>query len=311
MSREVRRIAVDFDWPLRKVWQGYQMPAELGSLPCPDCENGCSPRAHHWYQLWYGYIPFKPEDNGSTPFTPETPEVRAFAERNVGNAPDFYGAGEWAIQREAQRLADHFNNGWLHHLNADDVAALVEAGRLHDLTHTWVKGDGWQPKNPPYVPTPDEVNRWSLQGFGHDSINQWVCVRARCAKEGVPYECQTCGGSAASWRSDEHKTAHEAWESTEPPEGEGWQVWETVSEGSPVTPVFATRDELVTHLCTDGQRVTLREGAMSRQEAEAFVGSGWAPSFIASPQTGVLEGALVAGAEETLTEIAELPEVQG
>ena len=29
-------------------------------------------------------------------------------------------------------------------------------------------------------------------------------------------------------------------ERREPPIGDGWQVWETVSEGSPVTPVFAT-----------------------------------------------------------------------
>jgi hypothetical protein len=30
----------------------------------------------------------------------------------------------------------------------------------------------------------------------------------------------------------------------EPPEGEGYQLWETTSEGSPVSPVFKTLDEL-------------------------------------------------------------------
>ena len=30
----------------------------------------------------------------------------------------------------------------------------------------------------------------------------------------------------------------------EPPEGEGYQLWETTSEGSPVSPVFATLEEL-------------------------------------------------------------------
>ena len=29
-----------------------------------------------------------------------------------------------------------------------------------------------------------------------------------------------------------------------PPQGEGYQLWETTSEGSPVSPVFATLDEL-------------------------------------------------------------------
>jgi hypothetical protein len=40
----------------------------------------------------------------------------------------------------------------------------------------------------------------------------------------------------------------EAWQSTDPPAGEGWQLWETVSEGSPVTPVFPTADGLISHL---------------------------------------------------------------
>lgn len=29
-----------------------------------------------------------------------------------------------------------------------------------------------------------------------------------------------------------------------PPEGDGYQLWETTSEGSPITPVFKTLDEL-------------------------------------------------------------------
>lgn len=36
----------------------------------------------------------------------------------------------------------------------------------------------------------------------------------------------------------------ENWEGTDPPEGEGFQLWETTSEGSPASPVFATPDEL-------------------------------------------------------------------
>jgi hypothetical protein len=30
----------------------------------------------------------------------------------------------------------------------------------------------------------------------------------------------------------------------DPPEGEGWQLWETTTEGSPVSPVFKTPEEL-------------------------------------------------------------------
>jgi len=38
----------------------------------------------------------------------------------------------------------------------------------------------------------------------------------------------------------------------DPPSGEGWQVWEKVSEGSPVTPVFPTAEALAKYLSTVG-----------------------------------------------------------
>lgn len=42
---------------------------------------------------------------------------------------------------------------------------------------------------------------------------------------------------------DLHKHFHIT-PSIEPPTGEGYQLWETTSEGSPASPVFATLDEL-------------------------------------------------------------------
>ena len=72
-----------------------------------------------------------------------------------------------------------------------------------------------------------------------------------------------------------------------------WQVWETVSEGTPVTPPFATQAELVDYLVEHGdfwQQKRWAEGdtfmqpgppGYSRKAAEAFVmGSGWVPSMI-------------------------------
>lgn len=38
--------------------------------------------------------------------------------------------------------------------------------------------------------------------------------------------------------------AYKAWEDFEPPEGEGFQLWETTSEGSPSSPVFKTLEAL-------------------------------------------------------------------
>lgn len=40
------------------------------------------------------------------------------------------------------------------------------------------------------------------------------------------------------------KKASKAWKEYEPPKGNGFQLWETTSEGSPISPVFSTLDEL-------------------------------------------------------------------
>lgn len=63
-----------------------------------------------------------------------------------------------------------------------------------------------------------------------------------------------------------------------PAEELGYCLYETVSEGTPVTPVFATPEELIDHLATEGQDWS--QEPMRREAAEALVRGGWAPSAI-------------------------------
>lgn len=60
------------------------------------------------------------------------------------------------------------------------------------------------------------------------------------------------------------------------------QMYETVSEGTPVTPPFATPEELVEHLVAEGESLAGRwnKGPWGRPQAEAFVAAGWAPSMM-------------------------------
>ncbi len=64
----------------------------------------------------------------------------------------------------------------------------------------------------------------------------------------------------------------------------GWVVYETVSEGTPVTPVFATADELIDYLAAYGDFWAQSRGERppTREAAKAFVESGWAPSMMMS-----------------------------
>lgn len=292
MGRELKRVALDFEWPIDKVWMGFLNPHYVHNHDCPVCNgSGSSPEARHLKDKWYGNAPFKPEDRGSKPFLPTDDAVRRFAERNISHAPEFYGRSQYAIECEAKRLAALFNRGWSHHLNADDVAALVEAGRLQDLTHTFDPAGGWKPKDPAYIPTPEEVNVWSIGGMGHDSINQWIVVGAECKRIGVPEQCSHCDGEGSFWSSPEAKQAADDWEQTEPPAGAGYQMWETVSEGSPISPVFATPEELAQWLT--GKPWGADKGTRYEQWLSFINGPGWAPSLImdaSGMRTGVQAG---------------------
>ncbi len=108
--------------------------------------------------------------------------------------------------------------------------------------------------------------------IGHDAIDRYSAVKKVILAAGLPETwgwCPTCEGDGID---PAVKEAHDAWKQTEPPEGPGWQVWETVSEGSPVSPVLETREALVDWL-VDVQRY-------SRDAAEAFTQAGWVPSMV-------------------------------
>lgn len=267
MGRELRRVSLDFDHPTGEVWTGFINPNPYAD-ECPACNgSGSSPERRAIEAKWYGYAPFRPEERGSTPFSPDHPAIVSLATRNRG----------WPSTVECHRLAEHFNSVWVHHLNQDDVNALVEARRLMDFTHKFVPGTGWKRIEPPVVPSAQEVNEWSIRGFGHDAINQWIVVDAECARLGLPKECATCGGKGHIWESNEAKDTYEQWEPYDPPAGAGYQIWETVSKGSPISPVFARPEDLARWM---SRSTRLGCNETSYEAWLAFInGPGWAPSM--------------------------------
>lgn len=108
----------------------------------------------------------------------------------------------------------------------------------------------------------------------------------------IERECYPLG--LADWLQDEGNPPDPAYYRPYSDDEATWfQVYETVSEGTPVTPPFATREELVAYLVKHGdfwQQKRWQEGdrfmqpeppGYSREAAEKFVmGSGYAPSMI-------------------------------
>lgn len=209
MGRKLMRVPLDFNWPTGQVWKGYINP--FRSMECKSCDGiGLNKETKKLRDDWYTYL------------------------RTDGK------------------------EGWQYHLEQDDVLALIEADRLWDFTRVPINeeqeeivrkkigdgGNGWLPFNNGRMPTAEEVNVWARGSMGHDSCNQWICVEARAKRLGVYGMCPFCNGEGALWQSDEIKKLHEEWQSFDPPIGEGYQLWETTTEGSPKSPVFKTLDEL-------------------------------------------------------------------
>ena len=101
-------------------------------------------------------------------------------------------------------------------------------------------------------------------------------------------------GKRPDYCDDPESRALEYWEwNGEPPERKYYrpwsdaeatwvQVWETVSEGTPVTPPFATREELIAYLVNHGDRWDQErgDGPWDEKSARAFIGTGWAPTGV-------------------------------
>lgn len=106
--------------------------------------------------------------------------------------------------------------------------------------------------------------------------------------------CQEWYAEAASFKPNEYCKWYHEWNGNPPneeyyrkekwtPEEASWyQIYETVSEGTPVTPAFSSKEELIEYLVQYGDFWDQKEnrGGWSRKNAENFVKDEYAPSII-------------------------------
>lgn len=267
MGREIRRVPLDFEHPLNEVWPGFLSPYHFPA--CEACTYDTPPT-----------IMDRLFPTSSRSGTGYTPEAFAIAETFY---PHMVGGPM------ADKLA------WCDKLGQAEVDNLIEEGRLR----VW-RGGEWV-KEPR---TAAEVNAGQRgRGFGHDAINRMILVRFRCERLGITMECPACDGHG-DIATDAERDAAENWEGSGPPEGDGWQLWETVSEGSPISPVCESAEALATWLA-DPDRPKYRPSDaapkdwMPYETALKFVHAGWAPSLMVTPEMGVQSGAEYVGWHES------------
>ncbi|NTF17951.1 hypothetical protein G6L37_06010 [Agrobacterium rubi] len=297
MGRELKRVALDFKWPLNKPWKGFLNPHYEDCHKCEACDgNGLSDWAQEFEDKWWGRSPFKPEDIGLVSLEPSHPAIRKFARRQVEQSPDFYGTSEAAVDRNASRLAQHYNRYRQNFLTQAEIELVRAADGFTSAFDKVVNDDGSIGERTGPL-DPDFVTSLLISSPGID-INYTPLLQHMAEEKGTSYLCSKCEGAGEWWTSDEAEKEADEWERVQPPEGEGWQLWETVSEGSPVSPVFETADELATWLA--GPESSEARGVnrgTSRDQWLAFLnGPGWAPSMI------VMGGGIVGGVQGVLAD---------
>jgi len=237
MGREIKRVPLDFDWPIDKTWEGFLNPHYK---ECPGkgttCFGGVT-AGREWFEQIVHFL-------------------MAAADNSV----------------EKPRPGQIYPHPYLR-----EFPLAVTAG---------------YPSRTVIPPTKDleelvvGLGARSRGGdpFGHGAIDRWSVQKKIMEAAGVDEEtwgvCPICKGEGIDPAT---KEAYEAWKETPVPTGEGWQVWQTVSEGAPVSPVFATAEELIDYLVEGGDEWDRKrgEGGCSREAAESFVkGSGWVPSMV-------------------------------
>lgn len=265
MDRELRRVPLDFCWPLNQPYEGFINPYYRFRHQCEACEgSGYSFHANRMHHEWYGndvLFPFDPVAYGSQLLTADDPVIVEEISRKIDRSielskrgqgigydndnPDFseyYTSNgrisrEQAIQIEIRRMLRFYNSQWMHHLIQVDIDVLQEAGRFDNYPTIAL----W---------TPRQYQELSISNSFFGNNDEYYLIKARCAREGHEVTCSACQGDGERWESAESKKLFDEWERTCPPEGDGYQVWETVSEGSPISPVFSTVEALATHMAT-------------------------------------------------------------
>ncbi|HYX20433.1 MAG TPA: hypothetical protein VFA98_06265 [Thermoanaerobaculia bacterium] len=233
MSREIKRVALDFEWPLEEIWKGYINP-HFKRCPADDCRGG-ETAASTWVFAVANLIAMLGEQAASAPYEKQL--------RQRGQIYPHPYLEEWAFAPRKDRQSVR-----------ETPALMPFTEELLDFA----SGLAGKRLNPGHLNGNPEVDIYKklLKAAG---------IERKAKGWGV---CKVCDGTGCDPAT---RKAYESWKPEEPPAGPGWQLWETVSEGSPISPVFVHREMFVDHLVGKGY---------SKKAAEAFTKQGWAPSGV-------------------------------
>ena len=207
MGRTMKRVPMDFGWPTGRIWKGFLNPYD--GCKCPWCydeqERSSNGATKEAREYEHSWYGFY---NGHYLPNPYRPDCRYCPE-----------AKPYAMER------------W-------EYDFIVADDDLRNRMFGCDKAD---------VPPFEELKEWVLRNnllMRIETLFIYRMTKEYCRRNGFETACPHCDGTGLVWQTEELHQLHENWQPIEPPTGEGYQLWETTSEGSPASPVFATFDEL-------------------------------------------------------------------
>lgn len=240
MSREVKRVPLDFKHPIGKTWPGYLSP----DVPvCAACGGSGQTASLKAFERIVQLLMVAGEDSAKRP-EDFKPNGRA---QTIAIPPG----------NPHKRLYPH---PYLIEAGIDDPGTI-----LHELT-TGLAGRA------PRI-------------FGHDSCDRWGATKKIIKAAGLPEDwgyCKDCGGNG---HLPEHQKILDEFVPTEPPTGDGWQMWESTSEGSPISPVFETPEKLARWL-EKSKASAFGGDTATYDEWLKMIRAGWAPSAVLNTADG-------------------------
>ena len=287
--RTLKRVPLDFSLPFKKVWKGYINP-NSGPSTCNLCDgSGLNAVTNQISEDFYDNNGFGMRWRYDYGFDPEGKPAARPPWRTLGESRAWCNN---ITQDEVQALIDrgrlmNFTHEWTHEkgwkpkqwptpgfwcpvckiavpqLSAEHLTAHCT---LCDVEMLLLAGDD---KRLQHVPTPVEVNEWNQRGMGHDGINRWILIETRAKRLGVYGKCPDCKEKGTTRLPRKLKKKHNGWKEFEPPTGPGYQLWETCSEGSPISPVFASAEELA-DWCADNATILGNEKTSRENWLEMF-----------------------------------------
>lgn len=214
MGRLCKRVPLDFSWPMKTLWIGYVNPYK--SVECPYCKHGYSEKAQKIREEVY-----------RTDYDDEY-------------LPNPYRSG-WRYNPKEK----------IHNLTQDEVDYIMST--YSEESRKLMMESTVKPKFPEADKfTPEIVSYIDLVTPLFQPNIDWLLIKYYSEKEGWDPCCPHCRGEGRLFLNDEIKRLHEEFTWVEPPTGEGYQMWEDTSEGSPITPVFRTAEELAEYCEREG-----------------------------------------------------------